>query len=200
MYSMSMDAMGSYGIPEVSDALSLLSLESDLEKEMLESGPDLVRLAEVPVGATIHLDMGSSGGPDRSALAFRLMSAPEGAHPNAIEWAQIGPDGTLYGPMAIYGACALRGALGARGVIKPGLSFTYAYIASFRSGADAPSQMEITPDLPFPEQLDQTILSMNMSIGQIAMCRDGLFRWRMPQIVYDPGPVFGARVTASDAA
>lgn len=196
---MSMDAPGAYGIPEVGDALALLGLETGLEQEMLASEPDLVRLAEVPVGATIHLDMGSSGGQDRSNITFRLMSAPEGAHPNSIEWAQVGPDGTLYGPMAIYGACALRGTLGARGVIKQGLSFTYAYIASFRSGADAPLEMGIAPDLPFPERLDQTILAMNMSIGQIAMSRDGLLRWRMPQIVYDPGPVFSARVTASDA-
>jgi hypothetical protein len=199
MYSMSMDATGAYGIPDVEDALSLLFFESDLESDMLNTAPDLVRLAEVSVGATVHLDMGSNGGPERSSLAFRLMAAPFDAHPNAIEWAQVGPDGILYGPMAIYGACALRGAMGTRGVIKEGLSFTYAYIASFRSGADAPPEMRIASDLPFPEHLDHSILAMNMSIGQVAMSRDGLLRWRMPQIIYEPGPVLGAHVTASGA-
>jgi hypothetical protein len=189
--SMSMDV---YGIPEVGDALALLSLETDLEKEMLESAPDLVRLAEVPVGATIHLDMGSKGGEDRTELSFRLMAAPEGVHPNTVEWAQLGPDGQLYGPMALYGACALRGVLGARGVIKQGLGLSYAYIAAFRSGADAPQELGIAPDLPFPERLDPSILQMNMSIGQVAMCRDNLLRWRMPQIVYELGPIFNAQV------
>lgn len=197
---MSMDARDSYGIPDVGDASALLQLETDIEQEMLSTAPDLIRLAEVPVGATIHLDMGSPGGDRRGELSFRLMSAPEGAHQNSIEWAQIGSDGALYGPMAIYGACALRGVVGVRGVIKQGLSFSYAYIAAFRSGEDAPASLGISPDLPAPEQLDPSILAMNVSIGQVAMSRDSQLRWRMPQIVYAPGPVFGARITVDDAA
>ncbi len=189
-------AHSSDGVPDIWQNPELLALEAGVEQEMLQSSPTLVDLASVPVGALVRVDIGrphADGVVEQ--LAFRLARSEPGEHWQAREWVRLYRGGQTKGPMSLYGACALGGTIGEAGVIKQGVGLTYAQIAVFRSGEEAPEALGVCPELPVPEQLDPLTLRMVMSIGQIAGGTDGLLRWRMPSYICNTGPVLSATVS-----
>lgn len=173
-----------------------------MERDLLQDAPTLLDLASLPVGSLVSVDIGRphvQGAVERFAFYLQRVPHPEG-HWQTREWARVRRDGRLDSPYSLYGACALGGMIGESEVIRRGVGLTFARLAVFRNGGEAPPGFEIRPDLPNPEELDCGVLSMLLSIGQVASGADGMLRWRLPWQVYNTGPVVAVAVTADDVA